>query len=392
MRRLLIRLFIRNSDQVREPVVRESYGKLAGVVGIVTNLALCISKIIAGSLAGSIAILADGINNLTDAFSSVITLIGFKLAAKPEDREHPFGHARIEYLTGMLISFFIIIVGFNLLISSFKKILNPEPLEYGWSVILILILAIGLKIWQALFYYRTGEEIDSSTLKAAGTDSRNDVIATAAVLISVLLGKYAGIHLDGYMGILVALFIVWSGIALIRETSDPLLGKAPEPELVAEIEARICSQEGILGIHDLEIHSYGPGRIFATVHIEVDAYGDLIKSHDIVDNIEREIGEELGIRLVAHMDPLETKDPATVELNRKIEEILEPLEGVIGIHDLRIVAGYSHSNLIFDVVITPECKLIEQDIREKIERELDRIDRKYYTTITFDRNYVSNNI
>lgn len=392
MRTLLIRLFVKNFKDVKDPKVRESYGKLAGTVGIVTNLALALSKVAIGSLINSIAVLADGVNNLSDAFSSVITLIGFKLAAKPGDKEHPYGHARVEYLAGITISFFIVVVGINLLISSFKKILNPEPLEYGWIVILILTLAIGLKFWQAHFYYKTSREINSATLKAAGTDSRNDVITTTAILISVLLGKYAGLTLDGYMGVLVALFILYSGIALIRETSDPLLGKAPDPELVAEIENRICSQEGILGIHDLAVHSYGADRTFATVHIEVDAYGDLIKSHDIIDNIERNIWEEMNIHLVAHMDPLETKDPMTVELNRRIREIIEPLEGVIGLHDLRIVAGYSHTNIVFDVVITPECKITEQDIQDKIEMELDMAQRKFYTRINFDRSYVSNNI
>lgn len=398
MRKLLIKTFVKDYEQVREPKVREQYGKLAGYVGIVTNLILCVSKIAIGYLVNSIAIIADGINNLSDTSSSVITLIGFKMAAKPEDKEHPYGHARIEYLTGMVVSFFIILVGIKLLTSSINKIRNPEPMEFSYIIIIVLVLAIAVKIWQALFYYKTGTEINSSTLKATGTDSRNDVIATSAVLISVIIGKITALQLDGYMGALVALFILYSGIALIKETSGPLLGNAPDPELVAEIEDRICSQDGVLGIHDLVVHNYGPGRIFASVHVEVDAYEDLIKSHDIIDNIERTISEDLKIHLVAHMDPLETKDPLTIDLNNRINEIIESLDGVIGMHDLRIVAGYTHTNIIFDVVITPECTLSEKDIQEKIENELSGSDdfketgSVYYTIITFDKSYVHNNI
>lgn len=386
MGRLLIRIFIKNHNGVKDSGVRESCGKLAGATGIVTNLILCTVKIIAGYLANSIAVIADGINNLTDAFSSVVTLIGFKLAAKPEDREHPYGHARIEYLTGMIISFFIIVVGLNLIISSFKKILDPVVPDYGLIVIIVLVLSIVFKIWQALFYYRLSAMINSSALKAAGTDSRNDVIATAVILTGVVAGKYGGIYLDGYMGMLVALFIAYSGVVLIKETSGPLLGKAPDSELVAVIKNRIYSFEGVLGIHDLEMHSYGPNRIFATVHIEVDAYGDLIKSHGIIDNIERTIKDELNIQLVAHMDPIETKDPMTNEMNARIKEIIKPLKGVVGIHDLRIVAGYSHYDVVFDLVITHECELKEEDIQKEIENRLNDGDRRFYTVITFDKS------
>lgn len=384
MGKLLIRFFIKNHND--DSILRESCGKLAGVTGIITNLILCTVKIAAGSFVNSIAVIADGINNLTDAFSSVITLIGFKLAAKPEDREHPYGHARIEYLTGMIISFFIVIVGLNLLVSSFKKILNPVTPEYGWTIIVILALSIALKIWQALFYYRLSAMINSTALKAAGTDSRNDVIATGVVLAGVVAGEYSEIYLDGYMGMLVALFIMYSGISLIKETSDPLLGKAPEPEMTAEIENRICSFEGVLGIHDLEIHSYGPNRIFATVHIEVDACGDLIKSHGIIDNIERIIKDELNIQLVAHMDPIKTKDPMTTKMNETIKETIKPLKGVIGIHDLRIVTGYSHYDVVFDLEMTHECELKEEDIKREIESRLNNGDKKFYTVITFDKS------
>jgi len=392
MRKLLIKTFIKNHENVKDPKVRESYGKLAGIVGILSNALLCISKLAVGIIYNSIAIIADGVNNLADASSSIITLVGFKMANKPGDQEHPYGHARIEYLTGLFISILIIILGIKLFTSSFEKVLNPDPLEFSYVTIIVLIFAIGVKIWQTLFNIRTGEDISSTTLKATGTDSRNDVIATSGVLISVIAGKLTGFQLDGYMGCIVALFIIYSGIRLIKETSSPLLGQAPDADLVEEIEKRIDAQDGVLGIHDLVVHDYGPGRIFASVHIEVDAYGDLIKSHDIIDNIERTTSEDLKIHLVAHMDPLETKDPLTIELNGMINRILEDIDGVIGMHDLRVVAGYTHNNVIFDVVISPECSLKECEIKSMIEKELKILEKEHFVVITFDKSYVKNNI
>lgn len=392
MRKLLIRTFIKDYQNVREPKVRESYGKLAGAVGISTNLFLCISKIMIGLISNSIAIIADGLNNLADASSSLITLIGFRLAAKPEDEEHPYGHARIEYLTGTIVSIFIIIIGIKLLTTSFQKILHPDPLQFSYTMIAILILAIGIKVWQAFFNIRIGELIHSSTIKATGMDSRNDVIATSAVLISIIIGKLSGLQLDGYMGSLVSLFIIYSGIQLIKETSSPLLGKAPDPELVSEIESRICAHEGVLGIHDLVVHDYGPGRIFASVHVEVDAHGDLIESHEMIDDIERTISKELKIHLVVHMDPLETKDPLTNELNEKISKILTDVDGVVGFHDLRVIPGYKQINVIFDIVLSPESNVKECDIQKLVEEKLVGYDRKLYIVITFDKSYVKNNI
>lgn len=392
MRKFLIRTFIKDYKNIKDPIVREKFGKLAGVVGIITNLLLCVSKITIGLAVNSIAVIADGINNLADTSSSLITLIGFKLASKPEDHEHPYGHARFEYLTGLAISMIIIVIGVKLLTTSFQKVLTPEPLEFSLITVLILVLAIGIKVWQALFNIRTGEEIQSTALKATGMDSRNDVISTSAVLLSIIAGKLTGLQLDGYMGCLVALFIIYSGILLIRETSSPLLGKAPDPELVKEIEDRICSEQGVLGIHDLVVHDYGPGRIFASVHVEVDAYGDLIQSHDMIDNIERIISDDLKIHLVVHMDPLETQDPLTIELNEKVGEMLSDLDGVVGFHDLRVVAGYTHSNVVFDIVISPDCRLKECSIQSYIEEQLQLLDRTYYVVINFDRSYVQNNI
>lgn len=389
MRKHLIRWFVKNSQDTHDPKVRESYGRLAGIVGIMSNAFLCCLKLMIGALTNSIAIIADGVNNLADASSSIITLIGFKLAAKPGDQEHPYGHARIEYLTGLFISIFILLLGIKLLTSSFQKVLFPDPLNFQYVTVAALVLSIAIKVWQGLFYFKIGQDIGSSTIKATGIDSRNDVIATTAVLIGIVTGKLTGFQLDGYMGCLVALFILYSGVQLIRETSSPLLGKAPDPQLIADIQTRICSEDGVLGIHDLVVHDYGPGRIFASVHVEVDAYGDLIESHDMIDRIERTISHQLKIHLVVHMDPLETKDPATIQLNELISETLVEVDGVEGIHDLRVVAGYDHSNVIFDVVLTPGSQTSEGTIRKIIEHRLGQLEKNYYAVITFDRNYIS---
>jgi cation diffusion facilitator family transporter len=319
-------------------------------------------------------------------------VLGFKLASKPSDEEHPYGHARFEYLSGLMVSILIIVLGIKLLTTSVEKVFHPSPLQFSMVTVFVLAAAILVKVWQAMFYVKTGEAIQSNTLKATGMDSRNDVIATSAILISILVGRFTGLQLDGYMGCAVALFIMYSGFQLIKETSSPLLGKAPEPELVREIEGRIISQDGVLGIHDLVVHDYGPGRIFASVHVEVDAYGDLIQSHDMIDNIERTICEDLKLHLVIHMDPLETKDPLTNELNEKVSNILSNLDGVVGFHDLRFVAGYTHSNVIFDIVISPECKLTESYIRVYVGTQLQLLDKTYFAVINFDKSYVQNNI
>lgn len=259
MGNFLFKKFIKNYEDVKNPEVRDSYGKLAGIVGIISNLLLCAMKMLVGFISGSIAIVADAVNNLADASSSIITLMGFKLASLPEDEEHPYGHARIEYIAGMVVSLIIIVVGVELGKSSFDKILHPEPLEFSIYIIIVLLLAICIKIWQALFNVSAGKRINSVTLMATGADSRNDVIATAAVLISIIAGHIFNVHIDGYIGVLVALFIIWSGISLVRETISPLLGEAPDPELVKEIENITLSYDGVIGIHDLVVHNYGPG-------------------------------------------------------------------------------------------------------------------------------------
>ena len=385
----LCKRFVKNYENTKEPQVREGYGKLASVVGIISNAILCIAKILVGLISGSLALIADGINNLADASSSVITLAGFKLSALPEDDEHPYGHARIEYITGMIVSVLIVVVGVELIKYSIDKILHPEPLEFSWSMVIVLLLAILLKVWQAMFNIKIGKKINSVALTATGTDSRNDVISTTAVLFSIIIGKMANIQIDGYMGVLVALFIIWSGIGLIKETSSPLLGEAPDPDLVAAISEMASDFDGVLGIHDLVVHNYGPGKVFASIHIEVDANGDLMESHDMVDNIERQLSKKLHIVLTAHMDPIKVDDPIVALMNEVTTKVTDSLDGISNVHDLRVVPGPTHTNIIFDIVVNPSCKLSNKEIHQAFTDAIKAIDENYFVVINFDKNYVN---
>lgn len=388
MNNFLFKRFIKDYENIKDTKVRDQYGKLAGIVGIISNSILCIAKILVGFISGSIAIVADGVNNLADASSSLITLAGFKLASMPEDEEHPYGHARIEYLSGMAVSVMIILVGVELGKSSIDKIINPSPLEFSWTLVLVLIFAIAIKIWQALFNISAGKKIDSVALIATGTDSRNDVISTTVVLAGVLIGHFANVQIDGYLGLLVALFILWSGISLVKETISPLLGEAPDPELVDQIAQIAKSHEGILDIHDLVVHNYGPGKIFASIHLEVDASVDVMVSHDLIDNIEHDIANELNINITAHMDPVDLSTPYRDEVMQLIKDAIEPLDGVIGMHDLRMVTGPTHTNVIFDVVISSGCKMQCEEIKDVIDKNIQKKYPNFFTVIDFDKSYI----
>lgn len=387
MGKLFAKHFIKNYEMTDDPAVRQSYGKMAGIVGIASNVVLCVMKIAIGIISSSISIIADGINNLADASSSVITLIGFKLAAQPEDEDHPYGHARIEYLTGLLISVIIIIVGISLLKSSIDKIRVPSEPDFSTVTIVVLVIAIGIKLWQTFFNVGVGKAIDSLALKATATDSRNDVISTTCVLIGVIVSQTTGLIIDGWLGVLVALFIVWSGVQLIRETTSPLLGEAPDEELVRDI-ARIAEEhDKVLGIHDLVVHNYGPGKVFASMHIEVDAKGDIMESHDMIDLIEREIMDKLQIEFTAHMDPVFTDDPIVNQMAEIVKDAIEPLDDIVNMHDLRVVPGPSHTNIIFDLVLRAGCKLKEKEIQEIIDKRVKAVDPNYFIVITFDKAY-----
>ena len=383
----LAKHFVKDYENYNEPSVRKAYGKLAGMVGIISNLVLCTMKILIGIFANSIAIIADGVNNLADASSSVITLLGFKLASMPEDKDHPYGHARYEYLTGLLISVLILVVGFQLLKSSFAKVLNPDPLEFSWITVIVLVIAIGIKIWQAVFNISVGKRINSLALIATGTDSRNDVISTCAVLAGIIIGKLIEIQLDGIIGCLVALFILWSGIQLIRETISPLLGEAPDEELVRDIQTLVFKEKRVLGTHDLIVHNYGPGKVFASIHIEVDSRGSIMEIHEMIDDIEMMVKRELNIEFVAHMDPIELDNPIVDNLYNVVATAMQNLDGVVGFHDLRVVPGKEHTNVIFDVVISPDCKLTKEYIHTELEQAIRNVDPKYNLVTNFDLAY-----
>ncbi len=387
----LIRKLIKNHEDVKDPKVRDSYGKMAGIVGIISNGVLCAMKIFIGLISGSIAIVADAINNLADASSSLITLVGFKLASMPEDEEHPYGHARIEYLTGIAVSVMIIIVGLELAKSSFDKILNPTPLEFSWIVVAVLILSIIIKIWQALFNITAGKKINSLTLMATGADSRNDVISTSVVLVGVLVGHFFDLQIDGYLGMAVALFILWSGIGLVKETISPLLGEAPDRELVEQIEKVAHEFDGVIGIHDLVVHNYGPGKIFASAHIEVDSQVDVMISHDLIDNIEKKIINDFNILMTVHMDPVDLQDPNREPLSLLLEDAICKIPGALGFHDLRIVPGSTHTNVIFDVVLSTECKEPEEALRKALTAKISEFNPSFCSVIEFDRSYVKTN-
>ena len=389
MNDFLFKKFIKDYENVKDSDVRDNYGKLAGAVGIVSNSLLCIMKILIGWISGSIAIIADGINNLADASSSILTLVGFKLAALPEDEEHPYGHARIEYLAGMAVSVMIILVGVELGKSSIDKILEPSPLEFSWVLVAVLILAIVIKVWQARFNISTGKKINSLALMATGADSRNDVISTCVVLLGVLIGHFAEIQIDGYLGLLVAVFIIWSGICLVKETVSPLLGEAPDHELVEQIAQIAKSHEGILDIHDLAVHNYGPGKIFASIHLEVDASVDVMESHDLVDNVEHEIANKLNINITAHMDPVDLSTPYRAEIMEIIKNAIKPIDGVVSMHDLRLVTGPTHTNVIFDIVIAPGCKSSEDEIKKVIDDAIHKKYPNFFTAIDFDKSYIN---
>ena len=386
MNEFLFRRFIKDYENVKDSKVRDNYGKMAGIVGIISNSLLCIMKILIGWISGSIAIIADGVNNLADASSSVITLAGFKLASMPEDEKHPYGHARIEYLAGMAVSVMIILVGVELGKSSLDKILHPSPLEFSWTLVIVLLIAVAIKIWQARFNISAGKRIDSLALMATGADSRNDVISTCVVLAGILFGHFTGIQIDGYLGLLVALFILWSGISLVRETVSPLLGEAPDSELVKQIAQIAKSHEGVLDIHDLTVHNYGPGKIFASIHIEVDAAVDVMLSHDLVDNIEHEIAEKLNIIVTAHLDPVDLTAPHRAEIMKIINKTIAPMEGVLNMHDLRMVSGPTHTNVIFDIVLDQNCRISEEEIKSEIEKAIHEDYPNFFTVVDFDKN------
>lgn len=389
MTKLLVRLFVKNYEDTENPHVREAYGKFAGIVGMLSNVILFAIKFLVGFFFRSISVMADAVNNLSDAGSSVITLIGFKLSGKPADEKHPYGHARMEYITGLAVSFVILLLGIQLVQSSVDKILHPEETAFSLLTIAVLVISILMKLWQGMFNRKIGTTIRSTTLEATAADSLNDVIATSAVLLSVIVTRLTGWRLDGYMGVVVAAFIIVSGLKLIGETINPLLGMAPDRELVEKIYQQIMSYESVLGLHDLTVHNYGPQRCFASVHVEVPASQDILVSHDIIDNIERDFAREMGIHLVIHLDPVVTDDETTNGLHEMVVTCIQEISPVLSIHDFRAVAGNSHTNLIFDVCAPYDVKLTDAEITSMIIQKIREIDEKYFCVIVVDRDMTS---
>ncbi len=385
----LIRRFIKNRTEVRNPAVRAAYGKLAGIVGIVCNLALGFGKFLAGTLSGSISIAADAVNNLSDAASSVVSLVGFKLASRPADREHPYGHARFEYLSGLAVAVMVLVIGLELGKESFLKILHPEPVAFSWVAIGVLAVSIGVKFWLAAFDKKIGRRIDSGSLLAAAADSRNDVISTGVVLAAALISRFTGCELDGWMGLGVAAFILYSGVGLVKETMDPLLGLAPDPGLVEYVQKKIMSYPGVLGTHDLMVHDYGPGRQFASAHVEMSAEGNVIESHDIIDNIERDFLEQDGLHVVLHFDPLVTGDAELEELRSWLSQQVKNIHPALTIHDLRMVTGPTHTNLIFDCVVPMDLAMTDEELIETIQRMAKERDPRIFCVITVENGYAA---
>ena len=382
----LIRRFVPDWQQVQRTDVRERYGTLAAAVGILSNIFLCIIKGLIGLFSGSIAVTADAVNNLSDAGSSVITLLAFKIAGKPADEEHPYGHARMEYISGMAVSFIIILLGLELMGSSFEKILHPEEVGVSALTYLVLIVSIAVKLWQGMFNRSLGKRISSEALQATAADSLNDVFSTGAVLLSTLVYQFTAIPIDGWVGMLVAIFITASGVKLIMETGSPLLGQAPDPQMVRELEEKITAYDGVIGIHDLQVHNYGPGRVFATVHAEVPANRDILVSHDIIDNIEREVGHEMNLNLVIHMDPVVTDDERLNQLHAQVQQIVAGIDSNLSMHDFRAVFGPTHTNLVFDVVVPPGFSLSDSELSRRIEQQVQTLG-SYFCVITVDHNY-----
>ena len=365
--------------------MRIRYGIVAGLVGIVCNVLLFLGKLAIGFLSKSVAIMADAVNNLSDASSSIITLIGFSLAKRPADSNHPYGHARFEYISGLAVAALILMIGVQLVIASVKKIINPEPLVFSLALVIVLTLSIFVKLWMAGFNRKLGKKISSKPLLATAVDSRNDVISTSAVLLSAVLTKVTGLQLDGYIGLAVALFILYSGVEIGKDTIKPLLGEGADPELRELIKEKTLGFSPIiLGIHDLMVHDYGPGRRFASLHAEIDCQEDVLYAHEILDNIECMFQEEYNIEMVIHYDPIVTDDEELNYLREIILEKLEEMDERLSSHDFRMVRGKGHSNLIFDVVLPYELRGEEERIKEELRKTVETINRKYYLVINYD--------
>ena len=386
MTKLLLKLFIKNHENGADPTVRAKVGKLSGVVGILANALLCAGKLFVGTVSGSVSITADAMNNLSDAASSIVTLIGFKLAEQPADEDHPYGHARYEYLSGLAVAAMVLVIGFELAKSSLDKILHPASVTFSIPMVIVLVGSVLVKLWLSLFNTRLGKHIDSGALLATAADSRNDVISTLAVLAAALVEKFSGYRVDGYLGMAVAIFIFYSAIQLAKETISPLLGESASPELAKVIAEMLEKEPRVLGFHDLMVHDYGPGQRFGSLHVEMDQAEDPLSCHELIDDLERLCLEKHNIHLVIHYDPVVVGDPEQDSLRQTVVDALQSVDTRLNLHDFRLVRGSGHTNLIFDVALPTDLNGREKEIRMVIDRALEARDdkMKYYTVITFD--------
>lgn len=386
MTEFLIKRYMKDKTDLSDPSVRAALGGMSGSVGIVCNLALFLLKLVIGMLSASVSIMADALNNLSDATSSIVTLMGFHLAEKPADEHHPYGHARYEYLSGLAVAVMIIVIGFELARTSVEKIINPTPVDFSAAAVTVLLISIAVKLWMAFFNRKLGRLIQSQTLIATSQDSRNDCLATGAVLIAGLVEKITTWPVDGWMGLAVALFILWSGWNMARSTISPLLGEAADPQLKELILDYISSNPKVLGIHDLMVHDYGPGQRFASLHVEMDKNEDPLLCHEIIDDMERECYRSHGIHLVIHYDPVITGDPELDRMRAIVASILKVRDERLSIHDFRMVPGMEHTNLIFDVSIPADLRGQEAAVQAALENALNGLgERTYHTVITFDQ-------
>ena len=384
----LVRLFIKDCDNVTDPAVRERYGILSGAVGIVLNLLLSAGKLFAGLMTGSISITADAFNNLSDAGSSVVTLVGFKLAGQKADDGHPFGHGRMEYLAGLLVSLMILLVGVELGRSSIGKILHPEAVDFSLVSTGILAASILVKLWMGQFNRGRGRKIAPAAMAATAADSISDAVAAAAVLAGTLVNRFAHVNIDGWVGLAVAVFILRSGWGAAKDTINPLLGESPDPELVKQLRELVLSHPQVVGMHDLIIHDYGPGRRLCSFHAEVPQDADILDAHDAIDHIEREIKEKFGIETTVHMDPIATADEKVNQLRRQVADLARVVEPEMTIHDFRVVRGPTHTNVIFDAVVPHKCRLTDEEVLQRLRRAVSALDPAYQAVIQIDRAYV----
>lgn len=384
----LLKTFVKNYDNVTNSKVRTAYGVLASVVGIICNVILFAIKLVIGLILGSVAVMADAFNNLSDAASSIIGFVGVKMADKPADEDHPFGHGRMEYISALIVAFIVIEVGLSFFKSSIEKITNPQSITFSLVSVIILAVSICIKLWLGVFNRKLGNRINSSVMKATATDAFGDVITTAVTVISIIVAEFTSLNIDGYVGVLVSLVVMWAGIGIVRDTIAPLIGEAVDPELYEQIVKMVEGYEGIVGTHDLIVHNYGPGRSMASVHAEVPADVDLLKAHELIDRIEADVRNELGIFMVIHMDPIETKNEAVREYKAMVKEVIASIDEAIEIHDFRIVDGEEQVNLIFDTVVPYSYdKKAEAELRETICSRVKERNSKCQCVMVLERGY-----